>query len=278
MGRGRKPTDAAAKQRQLGFMASFIYSTCKIFVHLCIVLLSNFDMFIFIRVIKRETKPAAWDESNQILSVLPVHSFGTWFGISKQGRLVFLVNPPKLNNLSPVLRPVDFLLREMSPWEFAREWSEKSNLAKIMNRGMTYHIVVADINSKSMVYISKGSAKDSNVHTEEVGFGVHTLSSSGLDIQFPEYLHRLKTFSCEIMSDIKDKEVTPMKELAERFTMYDPFETDKEDSEDIFGKVRQYEITSTIALAVKRNKEVMFHERFWENGKWNPNDVTFNIT
>lgn len=67
-------------------------------------------MFIFIRVIKRETKPAAWDESNQILSVLPVHSFGTWFGISKQGRLVFLVNPPKLNNLSPVLRPVDFLL------------------------------------------------------------------------------------------------------------------------------------------------------------------------
>jgi len=72
--------------------------------------MSDFDIFIFIRVIKREPKPAAWNESNQIFSVLPVHSFGTWFGISKQGRLVFLVNPPKLNNLSPVLRPVDFLL------------------------------------------------------------------------------------------------------------------------------------------------------------------------
>ncbi|KAG7592377.1 F-box domain [Arabidopsis thaliana x Arabidopsis arenosa] len=122
------------------------------------------------------------------------------------------------------------------------------------------------------------SAKDSHVHMEEVDFGVHTLTSFGLDIQFPEYLHRLKTFSCEMMSDYKDKEeVTPMKELAKRFTMYDPFETDKEDSEDIFGKTRRYEITSTIALAVKRNKEVMFHERFRENGKWNRNDFTFNI-
>lgn len=38
-----------------------------------------------------------------------------------------------------------------------------------------------------------------------------------------------------MMSDYKDKEeVTPMKELAKRFTMYDPFETVKEDSEDIF--------------------------------------------
>ncbi|KAL9306773.1 putative transport and Golgi organization protein [Arabidopsis thaliana] len=101
-----------------------------------------------------EPKPAAWDESNQIFSVLPVHSFGTWFGISKQGRLVFLVNPPKLNNLSPVLRPVDFLLREMSPLDFAREWSENSKLAKIMNEGMSYHIVVADMKSKSMFYIS----------------------------------------------------------------------------------------------------------------------------
>lgn len=53
---------------------------------------------------------------------------------------------------------------------------------------MSYHIVVADMKSKSMFYISKGSAKDSHVHMEEVDFGVHTLTSFGLDIQFPEVI------------------------------------------------------------------------------------------
>ncbi|ESQ34762.1 hypothetical protein EUTSA_v10008393mg [Eutrema salsugineum] len=264
-------------------------------------------------LIKRKTEPVAWDEDNKILRGLPENSFGTWCGVSRRGRVAFLVDALLHDNLSPsMFRPVDFLRGEMSPMDFAKEWSADSKCAYIMNRGLAYHMIVADVNSNSMVYISKTSPGDSIVRTAKVDFGVHSFSTSGLDSQFDKDLH-MKTAFCEIIGNKRNKEMPPLKEMAEKF-VYEPVEAGQTSASssldsnkkksalhmsfpDIKGKrsdettsttslavkptkeVKQKdsETMSTIALVVKPTKQVKLYERYLKNGKWNDHDFTFKI-
>ncbi|KFK44182.1 hypothetical protein AALP_AA1G225300 [Arabis alpina] len=225
-----------------------------------------------------ETKPAIWDEGKKILRSQPDNNLGTWFGISKKGKVVFLVDPSVSNKLSlSDLRPVDFLQDEMSPCDYARELSADSVDGETISNGLVYDIIVADINLNSMFYITKKDANKMHVHYEEVEFGAHTLSSVlGLDSKSPKEL-RMKDLFNEM---IGKEQVSEMKQVAEKF-VYEIKEADKtgaSSSFDIFGDEDRYKTMSTIALAVKPTKEVMFCERYLENnGKWQEHDFTFNI-
>ncbi|VVA91976.1 unnamed protein product [Arabis nemorensis] len=226
------------------------------------------------------TKPAVWDEDKKILRGQPDNNFGTWFGISTKGKVAFLVDPSVSNNLSPSdLRPVDFLRGEMSPWDYAKQLSEDSAFGETINKGLVYDIIVADINTNSMFYIAKKNAKEMHVNYEEVDFGVHTLSSVlGLDIKFPKELSMKDLFN-EMIGNNRIEQVQQMKQMAEKF-VDDPKKADKtgaSSSFDIFGDEDRYKTMSTTALVVKPNKEVMFYERYFENGKWQEQDFPFKI-
>lgn len=69
----------------------------------------------------------------------------------------------------------------MSPQDFANEIATDP----LRYTGMTFKLIVADITSNSMFYINKLSATVPHVRTEQVAFGVHILSYSGLDGHLP---------------------------------------------------------------------------------------------
>ncbi|ESQ34761.1 hypothetical protein EUTSA_v10009925mg [Eutrema salsugineum] len=214
----------------------------------------------------REQQPAAWDDDNQILRGVPEDNFGTWCGISKRGRVAFVVNSSC--SLSPSMhRPIDFLRGEMSPMEFARAWSsDNDHRLDRISSGLNCFMIVADINANSMVYASKTSPR-----VLEVAFGVHTLASvTGLDSDGDYYLvKRQKELFSEMISKYKKRKVPPLKDMAENF-MYKGDRSAPHNSSN--------ETLSTIALAVKPNEDVNFYQRYLKNGTWKDHSFTFKIT
>ncbi|CAH2036731.1 unnamed protein product [Thlaspi arvense] len=258
-------------------------------------------------------KAAAWDEDNKILAGRCEVNGGTWFGVSRNGRVAFLADSALLFDGHDVTDvsgggaewlPVQFVESKMSPKKFAEEL-QRIEKNSCMNgddeeddyemdpdeRGLTYNLIVADITSSSMYYICKPMAFKPRVDIEKVAFGVHTLSSDGLDNpESPKDL-RLKGLFNGIIVAYKNKQLPPLKELAERL-MYDRVQAVQGDqlsalfvekmdfqplTED--DEKKRYGTTSTTAFAVKPTKEVVFYERHFEpGGGWTHHDFTFNIT
>ncbi|XP_009149519.1 uncharacterized protein LOC103872831 [Brassica rapa] len=227
---------------------------------------------------------AAWNV--EVLSGWAQPNGGTWCGISRNGRVAFLVDAMIFDGLNNcVSLPAEFLQGHMSPQDFANEIATDP----LRYTGMTFKLIVADITSNSMFYINKLSATVPHVRTEQVAFGVHILSYSGLDGHLPNDL-RLKDFFNEMIDEYKNEEQPSLRETAERF-MYDPTEAVegnkltaffvdfevREYSNWIPIKEGRYRTTSTTALTVKPTNEVKFYERYLENGEWRDHQVSFNI-
>ncbi|KAF8090931.1 hypothetical protein N665_0461s0017 [Sinapis alba] len=216
----------------------------------------------------------------QVLSGRGQPNGGTWCGISRNGRVAFLVDA--------MIFDEELLLLQghMSPQDFANEIARDP----LRYSGMAFKLIVADITSNSMFFINKLSATVPHVHIEQVAFGVHTLSYSGLDSNLPNDL-RLKDFFTEMIDQYENKPVPSVKEIAKRF-MYDPteavegnkltafsvdFEVRELNSNWIPIKEGRYRTTSTTALTVKPTNEVKFYERYLQNGEWRDHEVHFNI-
>lgn len=58
-----------------------------------------------------------------------------------------------------------------------------------MTVGRAYRLILADITSGSMLYISKTSSDEPHVNKEPVAFGVHSLSLEGLDSISPKVIY-----------------------------------------------------------------------------------------
>ncbi|KAL0694971.1 hypothetical protein Bca4012_062151 [Brassica carinata] len=228
---------------------------------------------------------AAWN--GEVLSGRAQPNGGTWCGISRNGRVAFLVDAMIFDGLNNcVSLPAEFLQGHMSPQDFANEIATDP----LRYTGMTFKLIVADITSNSMYHINKLSAIVPHVHIEQVSFGVHILSYSGLNGHLPNDL-RLKDFFVEMIDHYENKQVPSVREIAERF-MYDPteavegnklssffvdFEVRELNSNWIPIKEGRYRTTSTTALIVKPTNEVKFYERYLENGEWRDHEVAFNI-
>ncbi|CAH2069907.1 unnamed protein product [Thlaspi arvense] len=245
-----------------------------------LTLLQNRDNFDSWQKKKRTINGAAWDGDNQILSGRLEPDGGTWFGISRRGRVAFLVDRMLFSvstNCSSSL-PMCFLQLDMSPEEFARQLAQGNMLNA---ETMAYNLIVADITLNSMFHISRQHADArSPVATAAVGFGVHVLSLGRLDANFSQ-----------MIGDYEDKEVPPLKEISAKF-MYDPVENTEGNKLSAFfvdmkvrnvtnperyREERRYRTTSTTALTVKPIMEVNFYERYLEDGAWKHHDFTFNI-
>ncbi|KAG7598599.1 Transport and Golgi organization protein 2 [Arabidopsis suecica] len=236
----------------------------------------------------------SWNRNGQILSGRCVANNGTWFGISKRGRVAFLVNAEILLDdvdqyTGSELYPIEFLESKKSPLEFAdhvaRRERQRHNNGYMSDpaEGWSYSLIVADMTLNSMVHIRKPVQAESNVMIQPVPFGVHTLSPyDGLDsTELPRDL-RLRSLFSQMILDLGNNEL--MEEISWRF-MYDAeggrdavfLQTRDDHPSGELGMLR-FGTTSTTALVVKRTREVMLFERYMEvNGAWTTHDFAFNI-
>ncbi|XP_021902715.1 transport and Golgi organization 2 homolog [Carica papaya] len=126
----------------------------------------------------RPTEPLAWWEDGEILGGKDEVAGGTWLACSRQGRVAFVTNVLELDFFPDVKSrgdlPLRFLKSKKSPKEFAEE------LAPDTHRYNGFNLIVADIPSKMMVYISN-RPKGEPIIIHQVSPGIHVLSNAKLD-------------------------------------------------------------------------------------------------
>ncbi|EOA29007.1 hypothetical protein CARUB_v10025260mg [Capsella rubella] len=232
----------------------------------------------------RIIRAASWNENGQILRGIDERYSGTWFGISKKGRVSFVLSSSLVSEyrreITPELCASHFLDGTESPQEFAESVEADMEKKKMMYGHGEFNLIVADLNLCSMFHIMKG-AHNPDVLIEEVPYGTHTLSLRGLDCSNYRKDTRLRELFTHMIEDLKiddgDHQLPQLENIAGRF-MYDAaggmhalFSEDGDEE-------KRYGITSTTALLVKRTKKVMFFERFREeSGVWNPYNFDFDI-
>ncbi|KAK4277706.1 hypothetical protein QN277_015660 [Acacia crassicarpa] len=148
-----------------------------------LILFNNRDVYH-----NRATKAASWweDSETEILGGRDEVGEGTWLACSRHGRFAFLTYALE-SHTNPHARtrgelPVLFLKSRRSPTEFAEDVKTEAEYYNGFN------LVVGDIESKSMVYMSNRGkkAQGGRFHTEEVRQGLHVLSNAQLDSPWPK--------------------------------------------------------------------------------------------
>ncbi|KAG7597738.1 Transport and Golgi organization protein 2 [Arabidopsis suecica] len=94
----------------------------------------------------------------------------------KEGRVVFLFNSHE-HSIDPDLLP-SFLKCKKTPRRFVEDFPQK----EVENFGPNLKLLVADVNTESLVYVSKQSGDEKKLRVDDVDHGVHTISVSGFDI------------------------------------------------------------------------------------------------
>ncbi|KAG7597748.1 Transport and Golgi organization protein 2 [Arabidopsis suecica] len=226
----------------------------------------------------RDISRASWNGNGEILSGRSAETNGTWLGISRGGRVAFLVYEGPISCINRIIGAecltLEFLQSNESPEDFAKSLAADSG----RNTKIAYHLIVADIASNSMFQIFK--PVDGIVHTRPVGPGVHTLSSSGLDCEVRDRDLRLKNSFGDMINRGLPSQMGELPEI-----MYDPVRADgRSPLSSIFIVDTTYEkgnygTRSTTALVVKPTNDVMFFERYREkfNENWKDHDFEFTI-
>lgn len=238
----------------------------------------------------RPTKAVGWWEGGEILGGRDEVGGGTWLACSREGRVAFLTNVLELHTLPEAKTrgdlPVRFLQSRKSPKEFAKE------LVKEGHEYNGFNLIMADIETKSMVYISN-RPKGEPISINEVSPGIHVLSNAKLDSAWPKS-QRLK-MNFKKMVNVRgesDEELFSYKEMVEKL-MRDttkPDETqlphicslDWEFSlSSIFVEVDtplgHYGTRSTAVVRIEEIGQVNFYEVSLENGKWKEKKVNYQI-
>ncbi|XP_009787158.1 uncharacterized protein LOC107775770 [Nicotiana tabacum] len=237
----------------------------------------------------RPTKAVHWWEGEEIVGGRDEVAGGTWLASSRQGRVAFLTNVLELHTL-PLAKsrgdlPVRFLQSRKGPMEFAKE---------LVNEGNEYNgfnLILADIESKSMVYVSN-RPKGEPMVIQEVHPGVHVLSNAKLDSPWPK-AQRLK-LSFKTMLDVykASEKCICIKEMIEKL-MRDTTKAEKGklpcicsldwelELSSIFVEVDTplgcYGTRSTIALAIEVGGQIRFHEMYLERNLWKEQIVSYWI-
>uniref|UniRef100_A0A5B7BDP4 Transport and Golgi organization 2 homolog n=1 Tax=Davidia involucrata TaxID=16924 RepID=A0A5B7BDP4_DAVIN len=156
-------------------IAVFIWQTHPLYPFL---LLLNRDEYH-----NRPTKPLAWWEGSDILGGKDGLAGGTWLACTGDGRVAFLTNVREVNSQPQAKSrgdlPVRFLESKKNPMEFAEELVEEAGQYNGFN------LIIADISSKTMVYITN-RPKEDNISITEVSPGIHVLSNARLDSPWPK--------------------------------------------------------------------------------------------
>lgn len=237
----------------------------------------------------RLTIPLEWWEQggDQILGGRDGVAGGTWLASSKHGKLAFLTNVRELHSLpNPKSRghlPVRFLESEKDPMVFAEE------VVKEADQYNGFNLIVADIYSKNMVYVTNRPKQDTNF-IKQVSPGVHVLSNANLDTPWPK-AQRLKQHFTDFLNMYGNDEC-PIGEMSEKL-MRNTVKDEKELLPGIISSEREYQLSSiyvdietsqghygtrsTSVVSVKTSGEVTFYESRLENRLWKDKIVSYMI-
>ncbi|KAL3621542.1 hypothetical protein CASFOL_036454 [Castilleja foliolosa] len=238
----------------------------------------------------RPTKPVGWWEDGQILGGKDEVAGGTWLACSKNGRVAFLTNVLELHTLPEAKSRGGLIIRFLergqsskSPNAFAEE------LMKEANQYNGFNLIVADLISKSMVYVSN-RPKGEPVSIQEVRPGIHVLSNDTLNSPWPKAERLEKNFKQEVGQYGKGE--IPVKEMVEKL-MRDKVKADESELPKIcspdweFGlssifvevdtPLGKYGTRSTAALTVKANGEGSFYEVYLEDNIWKQHNMNYCI-
>ncbi|XP_014750969.1 transport and Golgi organization protein 2 homolog isoform X2 [Brachypodium distachyon] len=248
-----------------------------------LLLLFNRDEFL-----SRPTRPAGWwaaagEEGEEILGGKDELGGGTWLGCTKGGKLAFLTNvrepSPRAGARSRGELPV-----RLGPLEYATE------IAKEADQYNGFNLILADVHSGNMVYISNKPSGAPVVQT--VSPGSHVLSNAAIDSPWPKALRLGQSFNRFLATH--DSVEVPLEQMVEELMM-DTVKADRSEVPDtgvdpdweyqlssIFidtekGQAR-YGTRSMVAIAVKLDGEVTFYERSLASSSlWEENLVQFRM-
>ncbi|KAK7385286.1 hypothetical protein VNO78_31001 [Psophocarpus tetragonolobus] len=246
-----------------------------------LLLLNNRDEYH-----NRPTKPMQWWEDSDIVGGRDEVAGGTWLACSREGRVACLTNVLELRSLPEAKSrgdlPVSFLKSGKHPKEFAESLKTEAHYYNGFN------LIVADIGSKSMVYISN-RPKGQPITIEEVTPGLHVLSNAKLDSPWHK-AQLLEIGFKEQLAKYGEDEI-PLKNLIQ--IMKD--KTKAEESQlphicshdwelnlsSIFVEIETplglYGTRSSAALIVTSSEDVSFFEAYLDDGEWKEHVVDFHI-
>ncbi|KAG4963632.1 hypothetical protein AAZX31_14G159200 [Glycine max] len=235
----------------------------------------------------RPTKPVSWWEDIDIVGGRDEIAGGTWLACSREGRVAFLTNVLELRSLPEAKSrgdlPVSFLKSGKHPKEFAESLKMEAHYYNGFN------LIVADIPSKCMVYISN-SPKGQPITIKEVSPGLHVLSNAKLDSKWHK-AQRLEVGFKEQLAKYGEGEI-PVKEVVHKL-MKDKTKADNShlphicsldwefNLSSIFVEVETplglYGTRSSAALIVTSSEEVSFFEAYLDEGMWKEHLIDFHI-
>ncbi|KAL5858634.1 hypothetical protein ACOSQ3_006092 [Xanthoceras sorbifolium] len=235
----------------------------------------------------RPTKPLEWWEGGEILGGRDEMAGGTWLACSRDGKVAFLTNFRELQSIPQAQSrgdlPVRFLKSKKNPTDFAEEFVKEAHQYNGFN------LILTDIQSKTMVYITNRPEEGKSFVTE-VSPGIHVLTNARLDSPWPK-AQRLGNNFRELLDKYGEGEL-PTKEMVEKL-MRDTTKDEHGLLPGIFPPEREYNTSSifidtesplgrygtrsTSALFVKTTGEVDFYEKHLEKDSWEEETVTFFI-
>ncbi|RZR73563.1 hypothetical protein BHM03_00025642 [Ensete ventricosum] len=213
---------------------------------------------------------AWWGEGHgKILGGRDVLAGGTWLGCTRDGRLAFLTNVLEPDNL-PCAKTRGDLPSWKSPLEFAEELVME---ARDYNG---FNLILADIPSKLMVYISN-RPKEEPISIQVVSPGLHVLSNAKLDT--PWYKAQRLGMRFRDLLVKYDQEEIPEKEMVDKL-MSDTARADRDRLPNT-GCDTEYEFKLSSIFVEFETKQVdgnaRFYEKYLEKGVWKDHAVSYNI-
>lgn len=235
----------------------------------------------------RPTAPVGWWEGGEILGARDELGGGTWLACSRKGRVAFVTNVLELHTLSEAKSrgelPVRFLKSAKSPEEFAEVIKKEAHMYNGFN------LILADLSSKSMFYISN-RPKGEPISIQEVSPGLHVLSNAKLDSPWPK-AERLRIMFEELLNQSSRYEI-PIKDMIENI-MRDTMKADRGRLPhicspewehglssifvDVDTPLGTYGTRSTAVLTASAQGEVIFFETYLENDMWKEKMVYYCI-
>lgn len=238
----------------------------------------------------RPARPLTWwGTENQILGGRDEQAGGTWLACSKDGKIAFLTNVrehlsiPKAKSRGDL--PVNFLKSSKNPKEFAED------LAKEADKYNGFNLILVDIYSKSMTYITNRLKAEHNfVTVTDVSPGMHVLTNASLDSPWPK-AERLGLNFKDLLDKYGETDI-PVSDMVETL-MRNTVKDDESRLPKIYDADFEYQLSSifvdtdtakgrygtrsTSVLSVNSRGDVNFYERHLDKETWLENAESFQI-
>ncbi|CAN0927427.1 Transport and Golgi organization 2 homolog [Linum grandiflorum] len=133
---------------------------------------------------KRPTAAVEWWTDIDIVGGRDEVAGGTWLACSRGGRVVFLTNVMELHERPDAKSRGELPLLFLQSCKAPREFAE--GLAKEADQYNGFNLILADILSNTMVYVSNRAKGKEAFIIQNVSPGIHVLSNAHLDSPWPK--------------------------------------------------------------------------------------------